>query len=70
MLSLVGKTMVVIGGSRGVGRQIVDAAHRNGARVLAVARQEEQLSSSGNWPRRSPMCSAGRPMRPQRCSAA
>jgi NAD(P)-dependent dehydrogenase (short-subunit alcohol dehydrogenase family) len=43
MLSLTGKTMVVIGGSRGVGRQIVEAAHRNGARVLAVARQEGPL---------------------------
>jgi NAD(P)-dependent dehydrogenase (short-subunit alcohol dehydrogenase family) len=43
MLSLTGKNMVVIGGSRGVGWRIVDAAHRNGARVLAVARQEAQL---------------------------
>jgi NAD(P)-dependent dehydrogenase (short-subunit alcohol dehydrogenase family) len=43
MVSLAGKNMVVIGGSRGVGRRIVDAAHRNGARVLAVARHEEQL---------------------------
>jgi NAD(P)-dependent dehydrogenase (short-subunit alcohol dehydrogenase family) len=43
MLSLTGKTMVVIGGSRGVGRQIVEAAIRNGAHVLAVARQEAPL---------------------------
>ena len=43
MLTLTGKTMVVIGGSRGVGRQIVEAATRNGARVLAVARQEAPL---------------------------
>jgi hypothetical protein len=35
--------MVVIGGSRGVGRQIVEVAIRNGARVLAVARQEGPL---------------------------
>jgi NAD(P)-dependent dehydrogenase (short-subunit alcohol dehydrogenase family) len=35
--------MVVIGGSRGVGRRIVEAGIRNGARVLAVARQEESL---------------------------
>jgi NAD(P)-dependent dehydrogenase (short-subunit alcohol dehydrogenase family) len=35
--------MVVIGGSRGVGRRIVEAGIRNGARVLAVARQEGPL---------------------------
>ena len=39
MLRLTGKNVVVIGGSRGVGRQIVEAASGNGARVLAVARQ-------------------------------
>jgi NAD(P)-dependent dehydrogenase (short-subunit alcohol dehydrogenase family) len=38
-----GKNVVVIGGSRGVGRQIAEAAHRNGAQVLAVARQEQAL---------------------------
>jgi NAD(P)-dependent dehydrogenase (short-subunit alcohol dehydrogenase family) len=43
MLSLTGKTVVVIGGSRGVGRQIVEAAARNGPRVLAVARQAGPL---------------------------
>jgi NAD(P)-dependent dehydrogenase (short-subunit alcohol dehydrogenase family) len=43
MLPLTGKTMTVIGGSRGVGRQIVAAGHRNGARVLAVARRQESL---------------------------
>jgi NAD(P)-dependent dehydrogenase (short-subunit alcohol dehydrogenase family) len=43
MLPLTGKTVVVIGGSRGVGRRIVEAAIRNGARVLAVARQEGPL---------------------------
>src|SRR5262245_25371545 len=43
MLALTGKNMVVIGGSRGVGRRIVEAAIRNGARVLAVARQEGAL---------------------------
>ena len=43
MLSLTGKNVVVIGGSRGVGRRITEAAHRNGARVLAVARQQEPL---------------------------
>src|SRR5258707_12464174 len=43
MLPFTGKNMVVIGGSRGVGRRIVEAAIRNGARVLAVARQEGPL---------------------------
>ena len=43
MLPLTGKNMVVIGGSRGVGRRIVEAAIRNGARVLAVGRQEGAL---------------------------
>jgi NAD(P)-dependent dehydrogenase (short-subunit alcohol dehydrogenase family) len=43
MHSLTGKTMVVIGGSRGVGRRIVEAGVRNGARVLAVARDEDRL---------------------------
>jgi len=43
MVSLADKNMVVIGGSRGVGRRVVEAGRRSGARVLAVARQEEQL---------------------------
>ena len=43
MLPLIGKKMVVIGGSRGVGRRIVEAGIRNGVRVLAVARQEAPL---------------------------
>jgi NAD(P)-dependent dehydrogenase (short-subunit alcohol dehydrogenase family) len=43
MFPLAGKKMVVIGGSRGVGRRIVEAAARNGARVLAVARREDPL---------------------------
>src|SRR5271163_4558330 len=43
MLSLTGKNVVVIGGSGGVGRQIVEGAIRNGAHVLAVARQEAPL---------------------------
>jgi NAD(P)-dependent dehydrogenase (short-subunit alcohol dehydrogenase family) len=43
MLSLRDKNMVVIGGSRGVGRRIVEAGVRNGARVLAVVRQEGPL---------------------------
>jgi nucleoside-diphosphate-sugar epimerase len=32
-----------IGGSRGIGRRIVEAGIRNGTRVLAVARQEAPL---------------------------
>lgn len=43
MLRLKGKNMVVIGGSRGVGRRTVEAGVRNGARVLAVARRQEPL---------------------------
>ena len=43
MLPLIGKNMVVIGGSRGVGRRIVETAVHNGARVLAVARREVPL---------------------------
>ncbi len=43
MLPLTGKNMVVIDGSRGVGRRIVEAAIREGAGVLAVARQEAPL---------------------------
>jgi NAD(P)-dependent dehydrogenase (short-subunit alcohol dehydrogenase family) len=43
MLSLAGKNVVVIGASRGVGRQVAEAARRGGAHVLAVARQEGPL---------------------------
>ncbi|WP_407174746.1 SDR family NAD(P)-dependent oxidoreductase [Bradyrhizobium sp. STM 3562] len=43
MLALTGKDIVVIGGSRGVGRRIVEEARGNGARVLAVARQQAPL---------------------------
>ena len=45
MVSLSGKKMVVIGGSRGIGRRIVEAGIRNGAQVLAVARQEAPLQA-------------------------
>ena len=37
------KNVVVIGGSKGVGRAIVAAAHAQGAQVLAVARKAEPL---------------------------
>ncbi len=40
---LQGKNVVVIGGSKGVGRAIVAAAHAQGAQVLAVARKAEPL---------------------------
>jgi NAD(P)-dependent dehydrogenase (short-subunit alcohol dehydrogenase family) len=43
MLPLAGKNIVVIGGSRGVGRRIVEVGLRAGARVLAVAQQEGPL---------------------------
>lgn len=43
MKTLAGKTMTVIGASRGVGRRIAEAAHERGAKVLAVARQELML---------------------------
>ncbi|MDH6260398.1 NAD(P)-dependent dehydrogenase (short-subunit alcohol dehydrogenase family) [Bradyrhizobium sp. BR13661] len=43
MESLTGKNVVVIGGSRGVGRKIAEAAFSRGANVLAVARQMEAL---------------------------
>ena len=39
--SLKGANVVVLGGSRSLGRIIVTAAHREGAHVLAVARQLE-----------------------------
>ena len=42
-LKLTGKNVVVIGGSRGVGRRIVEAAAYDGATVLAVARREGAL---------------------------
>jgi NAD(P)-dependent dehydrogenase (short-subunit alcohol dehydrogenase family) len=43
MPQLSGKNMVVIGGSGGVGRRIVEFGVREGARVLAVARNEMPL---------------------------
>jgi NAD(P)-dependent dehydrogenase (short-subunit alcohol dehydrogenase family) len=43
MISLTGKKIVVIGGSRGVGRRVVEVAIGNGARALAVAQQEGPL---------------------------
>lgn len=45
---LYGKNVVVIGGSRGLGRAIVATAQAQGARVLAVARQQEPLSTLAN----------------------
>ncbi len=48
MLPLTGRNVVVIGGSRGVGRRVVEAAIRNDARVLAVARQEGPLRQLAN----------------------
>jgi NAD(P)-dependent dehydrogenase (short-subunit alcohol dehydrogenase family) len=44
MGSLQGQNVVVVGGSRGVGRSIVEAALSEGATVLAVARGEAVLA--------------------------
>jgi len=43
MPCLIGKNVAVIGASRGVGRRIVEATAEEGARVLAVSRQDEPL---------------------------
>jgi NAD(P)-dependent dehydrogenase (short-subunit alcohol dehydrogenase family) len=43
-LSLQKKNVVVIGGSRGLGRAIVAAAYAEGAQVLAVARKTAELA--------------------------
>lgn len=45
---LSGKNVVVIGGSKGLGRAIVATAHARGARVLAVARKQEPLAQLAN----------------------
>jgi NAD(P)-dependent dehydrogenase (short-subunit alcohol dehydrogenase family) len=44
MHALDGKNLVVIGGSGGVGREVVQMGRAAGARVLAVARDEERLA--------------------------
>lgn len=43
MSPLTGKTMVVIGGGRGLGRRIAESGVHQGAQVLAVARHEALL---------------------------
>lgn len=43
MSKLTGRNVVVVGGSRGVGRHIAETAARHGARVLAVARNASTL---------------------------
>jgi NAD(P)-dependent dehydrogenase (short-subunit alcohol dehydrogenase family) len=43
MAGIAGKNIVVIGGSRGVGRRIAETGAQQGARVLAVARHEAAL---------------------------
>ena len=51
IISLKGANVVVVGGSRGLGRVIVTAAHKEGAHVLAVARHLEPLEElSGQLP--------------------
>jgi NAD(P)-dependent dehydrogenase (short-subunit alcohol dehydrogenase family) len=42
--TLSGKNVVVIGGSRGLGRVILETVHAEGARVLAVARGQKLLA--------------------------
>jgi NAD(P)-dependent dehydrogenase (short-subunit alcohol dehydrogenase family) len=42
--TLSGKNVVVIGGSRGLGRVILEAVHAEGARVLAVGRGQKSLA--------------------------
>src|SRR5260221_2533620 len=42
--TLGGKNVVVIGGSRGLGRVILETVHAEGARVLAVARGQQSLA--------------------------
>jgi len=42
--SLDGKRVVVLGASRGIGREIVERAHAEGGRVLAVARQAGNMA--------------------------
>jgi len=44
MSELQGKKVVVVGGSQGIGRETVRAAHAAGAQVLAVARRENLLA--------------------------
>jgi NAD(P)-dependent dehydrogenase (short-subunit alcohol dehydrogenase family) len=48
MGSLQGQNVVVVGGSRGVGRSIVEAALSEGATVLAVARGATSLTQLSN----------------------
>jgi 2-dehydro-3-deoxy-D-gluconate 5-dehydrogenase len=49
-LGLAGKTAVVTGGSRGIGRGIVDAFVEEGMTVLAVARASDELDTLGAHP--------------------
>lgn len=44
-MNLVNKNVVVLGSSGGVGRQMIEAAHRAGAKTLAVARRPEPLAA-------------------------
>lgn len=46
ILGLKGRNVVVIGGSRGVGRRVAEATARSGARVLAVARKRGPLDET------------------------
>src|SRR5258708_5805693 len=54
-----GKNVVIIGGSRGLGKTIVAATHAEGARVLAVARRGRALRQlAAEIPGGRPLCSS------------
>ena len=44
------KRVVVLGGSRGVGRVIVHSLNAEGVQVLAVARGKDALAALKDWP--------------------
>ena len=43
MIDLTGKTAVITGASRGIGRTIAEKLHQAGAKVILIARNEEKL---------------------------
>jgi NAD(P)-dependent dehydrogenase (short-subunit alcohol dehydrogenase family) len=57
------KNVVVVGGTRGLGRAVADAAREAGARVTAVARSGEvagdaidEVFATRSWPNAVPTC--------------
>ena len=59
MSELAGKTAVVIGGSKGLGRGIVDRLANEGMRVVAIARHEATYSSENVMPLMADMTDEG-----------